>query len=350
MKQILSILFVFSLISDGFAQIGGRSAYEFLNLPGSARVASLGGKMLAAYDGDLTLAFFNPALLNREMDRQLTLNFVSYFADIRFGSVAYARHIDDRGTLSAGINFIHYGKFTAADETGEITGHFRASDYTLNLSWAMPIDSSFHAGICIKPVFSAYERYTSLGLAADVGVCYNHPGKNFTAALVARNIGMQIIAYNRGTQEPIPFEIMLGASHKLEHAPFRFYLLLHHLERWKLTYTLSDDAQEPLTPAYQTDTSGSLESFAENILRHVVAGVEIIPLDNLFFRIGYNYQRRRELQVSSRTGTVGFSWGFGVKISRFSISYGRATYHLAGASNHFSVATNLSAFSRALIH
>ena len=41
---------------------------------------------------------------------------------------------------------------------------------------------------------------------------------------------------------------------------------------------------------------------------------------------------------------VGFSWGFGIKISKFHFSYGRATYHLAGGSNHFSLSTNLSDF------
>jgi hypothetical protein len=41
---------------------------------------------------------------------------------------------------------------------------------------------------------------------------------------------------------------------------------------------------------------------------------------------------------------VGFSYGFGIKISKFHLSYGRATYHLAGASNHFSISTNFSSF------
>ena len=42
----------------------------------------------------------------------------------------------------------------------------------------------------------------------------------------------------------------------------------------------------------------------------------------------------------------GFSWGFGIRISKFHLNYGRASYHLAGASNHFSITTDLSSFSR----
>jgi hypothetical protein len=40
--------------------------------------------------------------------------------------------------------------------------------------------------------------------------------------------------------------------------------------------------------------------------------------------------------------TVGFSWGFGLRISRFHINYGLARYHLAGSSNIISIALNLN--------
>jgi hypothetical protein len=34
---------------------------------------------------------------------------------------------------------------------------------------------------------------------------------------------------------------------------------------------------------------------------------------------------------------VGFSWGFGINTSLLNIEFGRATYHLAGASNNLSL-------------
>ncbi len=79
-------------------------------------------------------------------------------------------------------------------------------------------------------------------------------------------------------------------------------------------------------------------------MRHLIFGVEFIPFENFYLRAGYNYQRRQELKISSRVAMVGFSYGFGIKISKFHLSYGRATYHLAGASNHFSISTNFSSF------
>jgi hypothetical protein len=75
----------------------------------------------------------------------------------------------------------------------------------------------------------------------------------------------------------------------------------------------------------------------ENLMRHAVVGAELIPHKNFYFSAGYNYQRRRELQVESNVSTVGFSWGFGINTSWLDLELGRATYHLAGSSTHVSL-------------
>ena len=60
---LLPILAVFFSTQLTFSQIGGESTYEFLNLPNSARIASMGGDYLAIYDKDITLALANPTVL-----------------------------------------------------------------------------------------------------------------------------------------------------------------------------------------------------------------------------------------------------------------------------------------------
>ena len=74
----------------------------------------------------------------------------------------------------------------------------------------------------------------------------------------------------------------------------------------------------------------------------MVLGIELLPSPNFTIRAGYNHQIRQELKLDSKMSTVGFSWGFGVRISRFQFSYGSARYHLAGSSNLISVAINLN--------
>jgi hypothetical protein len=84
------------------------------------------------------------------------------------------------------------------------------------------------------------------------------------------------------------------------------------------------------------------ESAGQKLMRHVVLGVELLPSPNFTLRAGYNHQIRQELRLDEKMSTVGFSWGFGVRISRFHINYGSARYHLAGASNLISIALNLN--------
>jgi len=52
------------------------------------------------------------------------------------------------------------------------------------------------------------------------------------------------------------------------------------------------------------------------------------------------------MKVNAHPGMVGFSMGFGFRVSKFHFSYGRASYHLAGGTNHFSLTVNLSEFYR----
>jgi hypothetical protein len=81
-------------------------------------------------------------------------------------------------------------------------------------------------------------------------------------------------------------------------------------------------------------------------MRHVAIGTTVNLGKILEFRAGYNYRRRQELKVNTRPGMVGFSWGVGLNLNKFTFGYGRGIYHLAGATNHFSFSMNLDEFSK----
>ena len=155
------------------AQVGGNSTYTFLNLTNSARLAALGGQNISVNDGDLNFVYHNPALLNSSMSKHFVLNYVNYFAGINYGYAAYAKDFGNRGTFASGVHYINYGKFIRADETGKITGEFKAFELALNLFWARSIlDSLFTVGVNLKPVYSQLEKYKSFGLAFDAGINY----------------------------------------------------------------------------------------------------------------------------------------------------------------------------------
>lgn len=343
MKNFLTV-FIFFLTIQAFAQIGGSHTYGFLNLINSARVASLGGDVIAIDDNDLNLTYHNPALLNPEMNQDLVLNYINYFTDINYGYVAYATTIRDKGIFSGGIQYINYGKFIAADEKGIITGEFKAAEYAINLGYSRSIDSSFRFGVNVKPIISTLEKYTSLGIAADFGVLYQSSSHLFNAALVVKNLGTQLKGYT-SERETLPFNIQLGISQKLRHAPLRFSVTFDHLEKPDLTYD-GPESESSADPFFEESEESKIDQIADHVMRHVIIGIEFSPLENLYLRAGYNYRRRKEMLIESNTSTIGFSWGFGVKISKLHINYGRATYHLAGATDHFSITTNLDRFGQ----
>ena len=142
------------------------------------------------------------------------------------------------------------------------------------------------------------------------------------AGLTVRNAGVEIKSHTGQGGEPLPFEIVAGATKRLAHAPLRFSLTLRHLEKPILTYD------------YDTEDDNEIKGVGENILRHMILGVELLPSENFWAGAGFNYQRRSELRTVQRAGMAGFSFGFGFTARAFSLSYGRDTFHLAGAANH----------------
>lgn len=329
----------FLLTASCFGQIGGESVFTSLNLPGSARIAAMGGKQMATKDGDLSLGFYTPSLLDENMDKKMAFSYVNYFSDINFGYAGYARNLDSLLTLSLSMQYMSYGSFDQRDETGLKTGEFSAGDYILQAGAGLALDSSFSVGANLKGIYAAIAGYNAFGLGVDLSGTYNNRPKQFTASVMLNNLGIQLKSFDQGNREPLPFAIHLGISKKLRHAPFRFSLHAENLQRWNLRY---DNPNEPSAIDPSPGKEGSTAKAADEIMRHLIFGGEFLLTENLHFQLGYNYRRRQEMRINDKPGTAGLSWGFGFKISKFRFNYGRATYHLAGASNHFSVSTSLS--------
>ena len=329
-NKVLGILFFSIIMSPSFSQTGGDNIYEFLNLTHSGFVSSIGGSNVSITGNNLNLVYHNPALLNSGMNNTLALNYVNYFAGINYGLAMYSKSYTGTGNFAAGITYLNYGSFTESDPSGIITGSFNAAEYAFSLIYSREIDSLFTVGANFKPVLSHLEKYTSFGFALDIGAAWHNRSKLFSAGIVIRNVGYQITTYAGEQHQKLPFEIQAGVSQRLAHAPLRLSLTMKHLEKFDLTHKYTSSASTGNTDPVSSD-------FFENLMRHVVLGVELIPHKNFFVSCGYNYQRRRELQVEPRVSAVGLSWGFGINTSWMDIEFGRATYHLAGSSTHVSL-------------
>jgi hypothetical protein len=340
-RYTIILLLIFASISS-MGQKGGESVYNFLHLTNSARVSALGGDNISINDDDINLVFHNPALLSSGMDQNMNLNYVNYFAGINYGYASYAFNKENIGNFAGGIHYVNYGSFDRTDQYGNYDGSFRASEYAINLIYSRTIiDTFLTVGVNLKPIFSIYEQYTSFGTTMDFGAVYHNPRTHTSAGLVLKNLGMQFVSFS-GTRERVPFEIQAGITQGLAHAPFRFSLLLQNLEKWDLTY--DDPGDDSYLLGGELNEVNKFDIFADKLMRHTVFGVEFLLGESFHLDFGYNYKRRMEMKMDSWPGMVGFSWGFGFRVSKFHVAYGRSRYHLAGGTSHFSLTTNLSEF------
>lgn len=334
LKVSLLVIFGLQVITTS-AQKGGTQGFSFLNLPNSARVAALGYNFVAIDDNDLSIGLNNPSLISSGMHNNISLNFVDNYSDISYGFASYSRTFEKLGSFAATVQYIDYGTFTRTDETGEENGEFKASEFAPVIGWGRRLDSSFSIGANIKAVYSSFEEVSAFGLAVDVAGSY-FSRSGYVMSLAARNIGAQLTEYTPGDKSPMPLEIQFGLSKKLQHLPFRYSLLLTNLQKWDLTYTdPAEDNIDPFTGELKKQSKAA--DFMDKAMRHIVVGGEFVPSKNFSVRIGYNYQRRQEMKLESKKATVGFSWGFGFRVSRFNLSYARSAYHISGSPNIFSL-------------
>jgi len=340
MKQtLLTLYFTLAILPLLFGQTAGDGVFSFLQLTTSAKSAALGGIQVALPDPDPELVLQNPALLSAQMDNTLSVNYARYLAGIGFGYGCYAKDLGKYGIAAIGIQFVDYGQFVAADETGQITGSFSASDYALTLTYARQIGNICTAGITLKPIYSHLESYQSFGLAADAGIVHQSSDHMTTIALCFKNFGLQLSTYYEGAaHEKLVGSLQLGFTHRLQYAPFRWSVTAYDLNQWEGAVTATDpNGIVPNSPDH---------SLFPMVMRHLSLGAEIFPENRFTFRIGYNYRRHADLSTEDQTGMAGFTTGVGINLTAFRFNYALSGYSLAGMVHNFSLTANLSRFGR----
>ncbi|GAA3792394.1 type IX secretion system protein PorQ [Corallibacter vietnamensis] len=338
MIKNITKLFFFLISSTAFAQVGGESTYQFLNLVSSPRQAALGGKVFTNVDYDVTQALTNPSTINVEMDNQLAINYSSYLGGINYGTAAYAYTWDRRvQTYHMGVTYINYGSFEGYDEQGNATNSFSGNEALLSFGYAKQIGySDFYIGGNVKLITSKLEQYTSFGAAVDAGLIYIDEDIEFQATLVVRNAGIQITTY-AGQNEPLPFEVAFGMSQTLEHIPLRWHLTFENLQEWPIGVSNPARAETDLEGNQTQEKVG----FFNNVLRHTILGAELFPDKGFNIRLGYNFRRSEELRIVEQRNFSGISVGVGLKINKMRFSFTHARYTSASNANFFGLQLDL---------
>jgi hypothetical protein len=339
MKKI-SLLLICCVTSYTFAQIGGTYAFPFLNLTYNARAAGLGNQFITAKDNDINIGISNPSLLNKEMHKMISINQALLAGGINYGQLAYGKAIK-KGVLGLSMRYINYGEFKRTTITGEQIGTFNPFECVVGASYGKQLNPRISVGGTMNFIYSQLEAYSSFGLSLDLAGTYVSKDGNLLVTAMVKNAGVQLNGYDGQARKPLPIDFQLGASYKLEHAPFRFSILTHHLNKWDLTYN-DPNAKPTIDPLTGETVPVATASFIEKLANHFIFQAEILMSKNLHVRAGFDYHRRQELKLEQLPGLAGFTFGIGFKFKKIKIDYGLSVFSRAGYNNMLTLSSCIS--------
>lgn len=315
---------------------GGTSttAYNFLSVPVSSHVYGLGGHNITIIDDDINLVEQNPALLGSEFDHQVGLNYMRYIGETNFAGVRYGQGVTKSGSIAVGIQYFGYGNLQGVGADGVETGTFSASDMAFSVSYSHDVTKNLRGGITLKYLYSKYESYTAGAVAADLGLSFYDPTHEFSASLVAKNLGGQVKKFT-DYKDKLPWDIQVGVSKMLGKAPLRLHITAYELARWNSPYYKIEDVNNPNSGLVKE------ESFGTNLLRHLVFGVDVLPTNNIYLGLGYNYRMRSDMATYKRDFMSGLSVCAGLKVKAFGIGAAFARPHTGATTMMFNLTTTI---------
>lgn len=316
------ILFISTIL---FGQ-EGTNVYPFLNIPISARQAALGGDAISVRDYDVSFVGANPGLMNLEQDEMISINYASYLADSKYGTITYVKDLEEGHLLSLNARYMDYGRMPRTDESATINGEFGAFDAAIGLGYAYQFDDNWTIAGGANFVTSKIDSYTSMAVVGTAGITYHKAKTNETLALVFRNFGYQFKPFN-GVRENVAFRIDLGYTKILDEFPIAITVTAHDLQKMNISQDVNNNGQEI--------------RWTRKFADHLSVGAEIFPKQAFNIRFGYNVKRGNELAVLDQRSFAGLSAGFGIKISSFRFDYSHVRYHNSSNINMFGLSLDL---------
>lgn len=328
----VSFLIIVCASVPAFAQ-SGSTAYDFLNIPTSSYVMGMGGTNVSSLQSDINLADQNPSLLGPENDKELKVGYMLYYGSSNFAGARFAMAAGEHGAWAAGVRYLNHGAFSGYDDEGISTGDFTVQDIVFEGTYSHDITYSLRGGINVKFVYSGYEQYTALALAADLGLSYYDEFHDFSLGVVLKNMGGQIKrfedSYNR-----LPFDVELGITKGLGRL-FSFSITANNLVRWKIPYYRHSDDQE-----IELKDPG----FFQNFFRHLIFGVEYQPTESFYAVLAYNYKTRSDMASFQRNFLSGFSIGAGFRVKAYSVDLSYALPHKGASTLLINLGLDISDF------
>lgn len=319
--------------SSAYGQLGA-NAYSFLDVSSDTHALALGGYGIAVSGPDPMIVDQNPGLLGPEIGRVVALSYMRYFGSSNFAAAKFAQSAGERGAWAIGVRYLDYGSLDGYTSDGSYTGTFKPQDISVEGTYSHDFSDRLRGGINAKFIYSNYEEYTAIALAADLGLNYYDDEKDLSLSAVIKNAGGQVKRFNE-EYDHLPFDIQLGYMQGLGGGPFSLAITAHHLTHWKLPYYHHDQ-----NIGSDTTTEEEEYKFFPTLFRHLTFGLQYSPSDRFYVALGYNYKTRTDMGTYQRSFLSGFSLGLGLNVKDFGIGVSFSQPHKSAST----LALNLSYF------
>jgi hypothetical protein len=153
-------------------------------------------------------------------------------------------------------------------------------------------------------------------------------------------MGTQLKKYDGTDPDDLPFDLQVGLSKRLQHSPFGFSITAHHLHQFDINYN------DTVFNNGNGFSNGSSSKFSfDKLFRHFVLAANIYLGDKVELAMGYNYLRRKELNIGgSGNGLTGFSMGLSLLLNKLQVRYARSQYQNNTAYNQFGLNISLNQY------
>lgn len=295
---------------------------------------------ISQQSNDLSLCYYNPSLQTAAMSGQWQASFTTLGGGIRNYHLLAGYQAEKLASqFHVGINYFNYGNIAQTDAGGNLLGEFRPADYVVQAGISREYAQKWKYGASLKFIYSSYGIYRSSGVAMDLGLTYTDTSSLFQAALVLKNMGTQLKAYDGSSRQDLPFDIQVGLSKRLAKAPLQFSLTLHHLHQFNIRY--EDTVFNADNGFTQTG-----QAFFDQLFRHIVFSAQFFVSNKIEISAGYNYLRRQELNIGNAgNGLNGFSMGVGILVKKLQLRYARTYFQANQVSNQLGIGFSLSSLS-----
>jgi hypothetical protein len=320
---LLSVLIL--LTTSGYAQVQDISSFNFLRVPGNARLAALGGVNVSLADRDLNLFFSNPTLISDSLNDLASASYQFYVGGVNQAVFSYGHKFNKVGMVGFGVQHISYGTIKSYDATGAAIGDFNSGETSLVISKSHQV-GHFRFGANLNVAFSSIAGYRATAVLLDVGGLFVHPKKNLTVGLAMKNMGVILSDYTNSSNSKLPIDVQLGATFKPQHMPLRFSITGYNFVNSYNVYQNSQDTKKP----------GALDK----VLRRFNFATEVLIHRNVNLMIGYNYRQHQELKLPNGGSGAGISLGFSAKVKAAEFVFSRSGFVAGKAGYTFTVLVN----------